>query len=109
MNKEIGKTIKVIRELHSFTENEVASALGISKERFIGIEKGVYTPTLNILAKLSELFNIPVKNLTKDSKPISFKENQATNSTKEMLAMINLFYANKNLYEKLIYQKQKRK
>ena len=109
MNKEIGKTIKIIRELHSLTQEEVAEYLNISKEKFAGIELGIYSPTLVNLNQLTKLFNISVKTLTENSNELNYANFNIAKETKDKLAMIDLFYANKNLYEKLIYQKQKRK
>lgn len=40
MSKEIGNRIKTIRENASLTQDEAAKHLGISKEKFAGIELG---------------------------------------------------------------------
>ena len=104
MNKEMENRIKTIRENASLTQDEVAKYLGISKEKYAGIELGIFPPTLIILK--SKLFKVSVKMLTENSKESNYADFNIAKETKEKLDMIDLFYANKNLYKKLIYQKQ---
>ena len=106
MNKEMENRIKTIRENASLTQDEVAKYLGISKEKYAGIELGIFPPTLIILNQLSKLFKVSVKILTENNKESNYDDFNIAKETKEKLDMIDLFYANKNLYRKLIYQKQ---
>lgn len=106
MNKELGNRIKTIREKASLSQNEVAKYLGISKDEYAGIELGIFPPTLVILNQLSKLFEVSVKMLTENSKESNYSDFNIAKETKEKLDMIDLFYANKKLYKKLIYQKQ---
>lgn len=98
--------IKIIREITLLTQDEVAKYLGISKDKYAGIELGIFPPTLVILNQLSKLFKVSVKMLTENSKETNYDDFNIAKETKEKLDMIDLFYANKNLYRKLIYQKQ---
>lgn len=106
MNREIGNRIKTLREITSLTQNEVSKYLGISKKKFVGIELGIYPSSLEILNQLSKLFNISVKALTEINKELNYDNFNLSKETKDKLSMIDLFYANKNLYEKLIYEKK---
>ena len=108
MNKEIGNRIKTSRENASLTQDEVAKYLGISKEKFAVIELGLFSPTLVILNQLAKIFNVSVKTLTENIKELNYADFNIAKETKDKLDMIDLFYANKNLYEKLIYQKRGR-
>ena len=108
MNKELGNRIKTIRENASLTQDEVAKYLGISKEKFAGIELGVFPPTLVMLKQLAKLFNVSVTELTAPNEKLNYDDFNVAQGTKDKLDMIDLFYANKKLYKKLIYQKQKR-
>lgn len=108
MNKEIGNRIRTIRESNSLTQDEVAKYLGVSKERFAGIELGLFLPTLAILNQLAKLFKVSVKTLTENSKDSNYSDFNIAKETKDKLDMIDLFYANKNLYKKLVYQKQEK-
>ena len=98
--------IKIIREITSLTQDEVAKYLGITREKYAGIELGIFPPTLEILNQLAKLFNVSVKTLTENTKELNYADFNIAKETKEKLDMIDLFYANKNLYRKLIYQKQ---
>ena len=108
MNKEMENRIKTIRENASLTQDEVAKYLGISKEKYAGIELGIFPPTLIILNQLSKLFKVSVNILTENNKESNYDDFNIAKETKEKLDMIDLFYANKNLYRKLIYQKQRK-
>ena len=46
-----------------------------------------------------------VKTLTENIKELNYDDFNIAKETKDKLDMIDLFYANKNLYEKLGYQK----
>ena len=74
MNKEIGNRIKTSRENASLTQDEVAKYLGISKEKYAGIELGLFSPTLAILNQLAKLFNVSVKTLTKNIKELNYAD-----------------------------------
>lgn len=100
--------IKIIREITSLTQDEVAKYLGITKEKFAGIELGVFPLTLVILKQLAKLFNVSVTELTGSNEKLNYDDFNVAQETKDKLDMIDLFYANKKLYKKLIYQKQKR-
>ena len=106
MNKELGNRIKTIREKASLSQNEVAKYLGITKEKLVGIELGLFLPTLEILNQLAKLFDVSVKTLTENIKELNYADFNIAKEIKDKLDMIDLFYANKNLYEKLVYQKQ---
>lgn len=98
--------IKIIREVTSLTQDKVAKNLGITREKYAGIELGIFPPTLIILNQLSKLFKVSVKMLTENNEESNYADFNIAKETKEKLDMIDLFYANKNLYKKLIYQKQ---
>ena len=52
-----------------------------------------------MLSKLSQI-------LSENIKELNYDDFNVAQGTKDKLDMIDLFYANKNLYKKLIYQKQ---
>lgn len=106
MNNETGNRIKIVRQINSLTQDEVSKYLGITREKYAGIELGVFPPTLEILNQLAKLFNVSVKTLTENIKELNYTDFNITQETKDKLDMIDLFYANKNLYKKLIYKKQ---
>lgn len=98
--------IKIIREITSLTQDEVAKYLGITREKYAGIELGMFPPTLVMLKQLAKLFNVSVTELTAPNEKLNYDDFNVAQGTKDKLDMIDLFYANKKLYKKLIYQKQ---
>jgi len=64
--------IKIIREITSLTQDEVSKYLGITREKYAGIELGVFPPTLEILNQLAKLFNVSVKTLTENIKELNY-------------------------------------
>lgn len=94
------------REITSLTQDEVAKYLGITREKYAGIELGMFPPTLVMLKQLAKLFNVSVTELTGSNEKLNYDDFNVSQETKDKLDMIDLFYANKNLYKKLIYQKQ---
>ncbi len=59
--KIIGKRVKMLRERHDYSQEEVAHALGYKSRVTVSkIENGDYTVNADMLEKLSKLFHIPV-------------------------------------------------
>lgn len=108
MNNETGNRIKIVREINSLTQDEVSKYLGITREKYASIELGVFPPTLVMLKQLAKLFNVSVTELTASNEKLDYDDFNIAQETKDKLDMIDLFYANKNLYKKLIYQKQEK-
>jgi Zn-dependent peptidase ImmA (M78 family)/DNA-binding XRE family transcriptional regulator len=52
----LGERIKSIRELQGFTQDEVAKAIGVTKEFISMVEAGKRLPSLKIMAKLAAYF-----------------------------------------------------
>ena len=107
MNKQIGNRIADLRSAKSFSQEQVAERIGISRQKYARIENGIKSVTLEILVKLAEVFDVTVKDITKvldQEKSVAYRSGEQKKSTRDMLYMIDLFYANKHLYEKLTYQ-----
>ncbi|HFR3771650.1 TPA: helix-turn-helix domain-containing protein, partial [Streptococcus suis] len=80
---------------------------GISRQKYARIENGINSVTLEILVKLANVFDVTVKDITKvleQEGSVAYRSGEQKQSTRDMLYMIDLFYANKRLYEKLTYQ-----
>ena len=63
MEKTFGDTIKKLRETNSLTLREVAEKLGIDTSMLGKIEKNTRTPTLQIIQKIAQIFNVSDKEL----------------------------------------------
>src|SRR5574344_197759 len=56
MSKIIGNNLKQIRTISSFTQEEVAQALGINRSAYSNYESGEREMTLDLLEKAANLF-----------------------------------------------------
>lgn len=53
--------VKQLRAEKSITQEELASACGVSRQTVIAIEKGNYTPSLLLALQVAEFFSLPVE------------------------------------------------
>lgn len=56
----IGNQIKEIRMQHKMSQADLASKLDVSDSIISGYERGARTPSLDILIKLKNVFNVPI-------------------------------------------------
>ncbi len=59
----IVSSLAQVRRLQGVTQEELAVAVGVSRQTIIAIEKGNYTPSVALALKLSHKFNIRVEQL----------------------------------------------
>lgn len=60
----LGETLRIVRvATGNIKQKEVANAVGVSRVYISEIEKGKSTPSLKLLTKLSEFYNIPLSQL----------------------------------------------
>ncbi|MCX3071369.1 helix-turn-helix domain-containing protein [Providencia stuartii] len=57
----IGNKLKELRKKNGLTEKELGTYLGISQQQVSRYERGINCVNVDLLAKLSELFQVPVK------------------------------------------------
>lgn len=53
-------TIKVQRAIKDLTQDQLAQAIGVSRQTINSIEKGRYVPSTVLALKMSALFEVPV-------------------------------------------------
>ena len=57
----IGNTVRKHRFLKGeMTQKDLAQAVGVSRQTIVAIEKGQYSPTLELCFKLSIVFDTPI-------------------------------------------------
>lgn len=103
MNVLLGGRIKELRIAKGYTQEYMAERIGISRQKYARIENGVNSITLEILAKVSLLLDVMVGDITKviDVQPaVAYRAGENDSST-ELFEMLDLFYANKHMYNKL--------
>ncbi len=60
MPKLLGDRIKEIRTNHNITQTQLANALDVSKSIISAYENNIRSPSLDILFKLQDYFNVPI-------------------------------------------------
>ncbi|MFA7286815.1 MAG: helix-turn-helix transcriptional regulator [Patescibacteria group bacterium] len=55
--------IKKMRMAKGITQDELATAAGVSRQTIVAIEKGNYTPSLLLAMDLAHIFKVPVERL----------------------------------------------
>ncbi len=53
--------IRVLRAMREITQEELADALGVTRQTIIAIEKGKYDPSLPLALGIARFFELPVE------------------------------------------------
>lgn len=62
-NKSVGKSIRILRHQHGWSQEEIASRLGISIPAFSKIETGVTDVNLSRLEQIANIYEVSVVQL----------------------------------------------
>lgn len=103
-NELLGNRIKELRNSFNYTQEEVAEQLGISRQKYARIENGMNPITLDLLSKLAAVMKVQVVDITKvldDTPIVAYRVGEENSSTQKIFDMLDLFYANKHLHERL--------
>lgn len=104
MNELLGNRIKELRKINQLTQEEIADQLGISRQKYARIENGQMSISLNILVPLANIFDVKVGDLTKvldEPQVIEHRVDDMGASEAIITEMLDMFYANKHLYQRL--------
>ena len=63
MREAVRNSVQERRAAAGVTQEELAEAVGVSRQTIIAIEKGNYTPSVFLALKLARYFKIPVEKL----------------------------------------------
>lgn len=55
--------IKEYRKRFSFTQDDLASKLGVSRQTIISLEKGKYNPSINLAFKIAKVFDTTIEEI----------------------------------------------
>lgn len=61
--------LKYLRQLHSFTQDEIAQKTGISRQWYIKLEKGLSEPSDEIVEKISKIYGVSEDFIRKNQIP----------------------------------------
>lgn len=64
--KTAGEKLKELRVNCRMTQDDIAELLGMSRTSFSKYENGAANPPLNVLRKLSAIYNVPIEYLIHD-------------------------------------------
>ena len=104
MNEVLGERIKALRNAKNFTQEQIADQIGVSRQKYARIESGTNSITLDILSKVAEVLDVTVGDITRvlDEAPaVEYRIGEESGSSKKIFDMLDLFYANKHMCEKL--------
>lgn len=104
MNQLLGDRIRDLRIANKLTQERVADQLGISRQKYARIENGTNSITLELLTQISSFLDVTISDITKvlDQEPaVAYRSGEGVTSSKRIMDMLDLFYANKHLYDKI--------
>jgi putative transcriptional regulator len=67
MKEYITNTVYELRSKKGITQEDLAQAVGVSRQTVIAIEKGKYTPSVHLALKIAHFFKTEVEALFKIS------------------------------------------
>jgi putative transcriptional regulator len=53
--------IKVYRAMHDLTQEDLALAIGVTRQTILAIEKGKYVPSLDLAFKIARHFRVTIE------------------------------------------------
>lgn len=88
----LNEALRLLRVFHDHSQKELAEKLSISKSHISEVEAGKKTPTLGLLDKYAEVFNIPVSSIlffSENFQDGSFSEKARHRVSSKILAIMN--------------------
>ncbi len=55
--------VRELREKHNITQEELAKAVGVTRQTIIAIEKGKYDPSLKLAFKIARFFGVKIEDV----------------------------------------------
>lgn len=53
--------IKVFRAMHDLTQEDLATAIGVTRQTILAIEKGKYVPSLDLAFRIARRFDVTIE------------------------------------------------
>lgn len=109
MSYAIGKRINEIRTQKKISQENIASVLGISRQRFARIENGQSEISYTMIQKAADYFAVPISSITSADKDIDLKlyfrdvENAGNinTSVEKIIDILKTFHAHEKLYYRM--------
>jgi putative transcriptional regulator len=55
--------LKVYRAMHNITQEDLAKAIGVTRQTVIAMEKGKYNPSLELAFKIAHYFKVKIEDV----------------------------------------------
>jgi putative transcriptional regulator len=55
--------IKVYRAMHDLTQEDLATAIGVTRQTILAIEKGKYVPSLDLAFRIARRFQVSIEDV----------------------------------------------
>lgn len=68
--------IKVFRAMHDLTQEDLAQAIGVTRQTILAIEKGKYVPSLDLAFRISRYFQVNIEEVFTYDTPVVPVENR---------------------------------
>jgi putative transcriptional regulator len=66
--------IKVFRAMNDLTQEDLAQAIGVTRQTILAIEKGKYVPSLDLAFKIARNFNVTIEEVFQyESTPLAIE------------------------------------
>jgi len=66
--------IKVFRAMNDLTQEDLAQAIGVTRQTILAIEKGKYVPSLDLAFKIARKFNVTIEEVFQyESAPLTIE------------------------------------
>lgn len=62
-DKHVINTVREIRSAQSFTQQELADSVEVSRQTIVAIEKGNYTPSVLLALKIAKVLGVQVEDI----------------------------------------------
>lgn len=63
MHETVVNTIEKFRKIQGLTQEELAQAVGVTRQTIIALEKGNYTPSVLLALKIAKFFCVPIEEI----------------------------------------------
>ena len=67
MREYISNDVNTLRLQKGATQEDLAAAVGVTRQTVIAMEKGNYTPSVHLALKIAQYFKVPVEKVFKIS------------------------------------------
>ena len=87
MNELLGSRIKALRNAKKFTQEQIATQIGVSRQKYARIESGANTITLEVLSRIANVLDVTVADITRvlDETPVvAYRVGSENTSSRKM-------------------------